>query len=202
MGIGKIVYTKIKEWGIKANVYDENGTYIGDDKIILSPLQRSADENISSAGRRAYLHNRTIIKPGYMIHDTVDKEDYFMEAYRSVGVKKENVTWSLFLVRVNARMTVFRKSMSSFDEDTGDATFIWEQIMGNIPVYIFKKDWTMEEMTRYGKNQKGYETVICQVRDIRKEDRIVIVDKTYLVQDINKNIHDNMLRIQAGLDIK
>ncbi len=74
--------------------------------------------------------------------------------------------------------------------------------MDNIPVYIFKKDWTMEEMTRYGKNQKGYETVICQVRDIRKEDRVVIVDKTYLVQDINKNIHDNMLRIQIGLDIK
>lgn len=202
MGIGKIVYTKIKEWGIKANVYDENGIYIGDDKVILSPLQRSADENISSAGRRAYLHNRTIIKPGFMIHNTVDNEDYFMEAYRSVGVKKENVTWSLFLVRVNARMTVFRKSMSSFDEDTGDATFIWEQIMNNIPIYTFKKDWTMEEMTRYGKNQKGYETVICQVRDIRKEDRVVIVDKTYLVQDINKNIHDNMLRIQIGLDIK
>lgn len=202
MGIGKIVYTKIKEWGIKAQVYDENGIYVGDDKIILSPLQRSADENISSAGRRAYLHNRTIIKPGYMIHNSVDDEDYFMEAFRSVGVKKENVTWSLFLVRINARMTVFRRSMSSFDEETGDAKYIWSQIMEDVPVYTFKKDWTMEEMTRYGKNQKGYETVICQIRDIRKDDRVVIVDKTYLVQDINKNIHDNMLRIQIGLDIK
>lgn len=202
MAIGKTVLTKIKEWGTVIKVYNESGVFIGNDKLILSPMKRSVEENISSFGRNGYFHNKTIVYPGCYIENTLDGKKFFISAWRDIGVKKETVTYSAFLSQINAYADVIRQSINTLNEDTGEASYVYNTIFSNIPIYIEKKDWTMELSTRYGRDQKGYETVLCQKKDIRQEDRLVLNNKQCIVQDVNLVLHENMLRLQVGADIK
>lgn len=203
MGIGKIVKAVGKKFGTKYEVYDGAGNFMGIEKQFVSPIKRSVDEDVAAFGRSAIFHYKTKLQEGYRIKDLSDNEQYYVNAKRSISLSTNLVLWSVFLLQINCNLSVYRPTM---DIPTGDhpseATVEMVQLFSNIPAYIQKKDWTMESMFQYGRDERGYETIIVPKMDIQKSDRITVKNKKYIALDIDENIRYNMLEIQAGVDTR
>lgn len=198
----KLVSRTLNKYSGICEVYDLQGNLVGKEHIQVSPVQRSIDENISAFGRTAVFPYNTIVKPGYSIKNLAENEEYFLSSWRAVTLVGAAAAFSAFLLQINATGDVYRQEEADFNPDSGDVTYGFVKKFEGVRLYIQKKDWTMEMVTPYGREQKGYETILCQKRDIKQSDRIFCGDKNYIVQDINRVIRDNMLSIQVGVNIK
>jgi len=183
-------------------IFDIDGKVLGEEHIQVSPVQRSVDENIAAFGRTAMFNFNTVVMPGCTIKTLSDNEEYFISSWRAIPFKGSKAAYSAFLIQVNAVGDVYRQEEKDFNPDTGEMSYGFVKKIEGLKLYITKKDWTMEIITPYGRDQKGYETVVCQERDIQKGDRISCEGKIYIVQDIDRTLRDRMLRIQVGLNIK
>jgi hypothetical protein len=183
-------------------VFDLEDKFVKEEHIQISPVQRSIDENISAFGRTAVFPYNTVVKSGYIIKNTAENEEYFISSWRAVSLCSSPAAFSAFLLQINATGDIYRNEELDFNPDTGEVKTGYVKKISGLKLYVQKKDWTMEMMTAYGREQKGYETIICQERDIRQGDRIQCPDKKYIVQDINRTLRDNMLSLQVGVNIK
>ena len=199
---GNQIKKLINRYSNLCRVYDVNLNLIGNEHVQISPISRSVDENIAQLGRTAFFHKDTIVTSSSLLYDTTDNQRYFLSALRTVGLAGEAVTFSSMLLQIDADADVYREEDTYFNPDSGEVKKEFIKKIENLPVYIQKKDWTMESITAYGRDQKGYETFLCQNRDIQKGDRITCGGKQYIVQDINRVLRKNMLSIQVGLNIK
>ncbi len=206
MRIGSLVRKVIKKTGNTYKVYDIDGSYLGEEKGFLNIISRSVDEQIAAFGRKGIFHNASRISYGVIIEDTTDGKKYLVGADRGNKMQDDLIIKSIYCIQVNAAMNVYRKEITSVDSNTGYATYELKLIYSNKDVYIEKKDWTMETITTWGRDQKGYETLVCQDYSlvdgvgIQLGDYIQIENKRYIVQDIDKILRERMLRIQLGLN--
>jgi hypothetical protein len=183
-------------------VFDVDGSLLGEEHIQVSPVQRSVDENIAAFGRTGMFSFNTVVSSGCIIKTLSDDEEYFISSWRGISLKGSITAYSAFLIQVNAVGDVYRQEEKDFNPDTGEVSYGFIKKIENLKLYITKKDWTMESITPYGRDQKGYETIVCQERDVQKGDRISCEGKIYIVQDIDTTLRDRMLRLQVGLNIK
>jgi len=201
VNIGKVIKKVSKKFGTKYQVYSLTGEYIGIEKEFLFPIKRSVDEDIAAFGRTAKFHYKTQITEGCLLVDQVDKEKYYVTIKRSISLGNKLVIWDAFLLQINCNVDFYRKSLVIPEGGhPADATMEFVKIFSDVPCYMQKKDWSMESISQYGRYLRGYETVICPRKDITKGDRLLIGDKSYLIQDIDPVIRENMLELQVGLE--
>lgn len=199
MAINELFKNIANNHGSKFNIYGLNGELLGVEKAFVFPFKRSMDENIAIFGRSALFHKDTKAFSGCIIEDVIDKEKYFINSKRYYSLNDTAIMWSIFLLQINFQANFYRYEITSVDSETGEAVYTFNELAKDKLVYIEKKDWTMEEILKYGRDKKGYETLICQMADIKRGDYIKTSLKTYIIQDISTS-RENMLTLQIGLD--
>lgn len=202
MKLGGLVKSFAKKLGSQYKIYDLDGIFLGIDDCFINPIKRSANENIAEFGREGIFHYQTLLQPGVIVKDEFSGEELFVSSKRAVKIKNRIVTWSVFLVKINALATIKRNTMAIADIDTVEFSYSEVLIAENVPAYLRKEDWTMEAMGKIGRVQKGYETLVVQDSyDVVKGDLVYINDNKYIAQYFVRYAKEGYNQIQLGIDV-
>lgn len=203
MGLDKTVYKVARKLGTdEVEVYDKSGVLLGTERCWINPFKRSADEDVAQFGRTAMFHYLTKLEPGCLVKDTITDEEFIVSAKRNQKFKRKITHYSVYLLKINATATIKRVSLSVTDATLAQTAYTESTLYENIRCYVLKKDWTMEQVSLIGREQRGYETfVIADSYPVQKGDRIYSDNNIFIVQNIQEYKKDGYLQIQAGEDV-
>jgi len=203
MGLDKTVYKVARKLGSdEVRVYAKTGELIGTERCFINPFKRSADEDIAQFGRSGMFHYATYLTEGCLVVDTNTGEEFIVSAKRGQKFKRKTTHYSIYLLKINAVATVKRTGITVSDMALAEASYVESTLYENIRCYILKKDWTMEQVTQIGREQRGYEQIVLQdTYEVQKGDRIICDENVYIVQYILRYKKEGYLQIQGGVDV-
>lgn len=203
MALDKVVFNLTKKFGSEFYIYSKTGDFLGAERASVTALKRSADEDLASFMRVGTFHSGSKLEEGCIILNVGTKERFVVSTKNPLQFSNRKTHYAVYLLKINCTATIQRKTMNLVSETTAEITYTLDNLYENVYAYMRKKDWTMEQITMIGREQRGYETFVFQdVFEIEENDRIIADENFYIVQYISRYKKEGYLVIQAGIEVK